>query len=378
MGIRSIVTLPEPPADGSPIDPSAFPSTVPGYLIRLVAELRVAGQVVAIGGPFTMGQELVSTEGTFDPIRGWQFAEDNTPVAGEYRATAIDAAGIPTSQIQDLQENLTVTKSALEEAGTLNGINPDGLVGGMLYSTVLSYFAINDAVERRDANEIGVLVYRRPSFGSFTGVAQVQFLFGIPGTVSFSGLEMDIDRMVSIAVSKDNKREVQIAYIQQSGFRKSAYEHLIPELMFTDAEHPGEAISAVKALVVAGRQGQQIFILTKDNAASILPQLNIALELKAEIQDAAASGKVVTVSQGPVTVGSWTGVGYTIIDPETGSGAFKISGGVNGAFFQGLEAGFLFILIIGIIVASFPTFASLIVASGLFLGQLRIPVIAAT
>ena len=41
-----------------------------------MAELRLDGEAVASGGLFSMGQELVSREALFDPVRGWQLAED--------------------------------------------------------------------------------------------------------------------------------------------------------------------------------------------------------------------------------------------------------------------------------------------------------------
>jgi hypothetical protein len=342
--------LPEPPADGSPLDPSAFPTALPGYLIHLVAELRVEGQVVASGGSFMMGQELVSTEGVYDPSNGWQFAEYNTPVAGEYRAIAIDAAGIAASQVQALQDRLTATKDALE-MDALTGLTKEDVIGDMLYGTVLNYFAANDVVMQLSAGVMGVLASRRPSFGSFTLVAQPQFLFGIPQSVSFLGLETDIDRLVTIVVSRDNNRETRIAYVQQSGLWQSAFEHLVPELMFTDAERLVGGVSAVKALAEASRQGQRLFTITQGNVASVLPQLSIDPQVKGEIQNAVATGKVATVSQHPVMVGGWAGVGYIILDPETGSGAYKISGGANGGvlILSGALAGIAGVHIVGLV-----------------------------
>ena len=50
-----------------------------------------------------------------------------------------------------------------------------------------------------------------------------------------------------------------------------------------------------------------------------------------EIQNALAAGKEVTVHQSPITQSGWTGSGYIITGPATGAGAYKISGGANGA-----------------------------------------------
>ncbi len=314
----------------TPPDPISFPTELPGYLIRLLPELWVDGNIVATGQAVTMGQTLVSTEGVYDPIRGWQYAESNAPVAGEYRAIAINAAGIATSQVQGLAEKLNAIKAALE-AEQLSDVSKDDLLGEMLYSIVLIYFFANDLVDYFESSIAGVVTYRRPSFGSFTAMAQPQYWFGVPRQVSFRSLELDIDHMVNVVVSKENDRDAMSRYVLQSGFRQSAFEHLVPESMLTDADHPGEAVSAVKAIHVASRQGQRISRINQDNISGALSQLRVDIEVQDEIRQAVAMGMTAIVSQHPITLGSWTGVGYIMIDPATGSGAFKISGGANGA-----------------------------------------------
>ena len=44
------------------------------------------------------------------------------------------------------------------------------------------------------------------------------------------------------------------------------------------------------------------------------------------------------VSKTNVAINSWTGCGYIIIDPDTGEGAYMISGGLNGAYYYFLCA----------------------------------------
>ena len=105
----------------------------------------------------------------------------------------------------------------------------------------------------------------------------------------------------------------------------STLEHQIPEMLFTTEEHPGEAVSAIKALAKASIEGQRIYQITQENVNTVLPQLNVSTDVKNEIRASVAVGKVATVSQNNITVGSWTGVGYIITDPETGAGAYMIS-----------------------------------------------------
>ena len=44
------------------------------------------------------------------------------------------------------------------------------------------------------------------------------------------------------------------------------------------------------------------------------------------------AGKLVTVSRSNIEFQDWNGCGYIILDPETGAGAYMISGGLSGAY----------------------------------------------
>jgi transglutaminase-like putative cysteine protease len=309
---------------------SSTTTSLPGYLIHLTAEMRVDGQVVAMGGTFTMGDDLIASEGLYDPGRGgWDFADDTSPVAGEYIATHVDLQGVSAGQLQALKARLVQTQAKLS-AGQSAGMTKEDITGDILYTAVLSYFADNQAASQLAQRAIGMVEYRKPSFGNFLVSTKTLYWFGIPKVVSFPGLMMDIQRYASINVAKDNNPATAIAYNKQCGGRLSAYEHFIPEKLFTSPASPGQGISAIKALSVANAQGQKIYAINVQNAATVLPQLIISPEVQIEIQNAIAAGKEATVSQGNITIGGWTGVGYIITDPTTGAGAYKISGGANG------------------------------------------------
>jgi len=48
----------------------------------------------------------------------------------------------------------------------------------------------------------------------------------------------------------------------------------------------------------------------------------------------------VTVHENPIDVNGWVGSGYLVIDPETGAGAYLISGGNNGGSISDILNGF--------------------------------------
>ena len=187
------------------------------------------------------------------------------------------------------------------------------------------------------ARAASIVDYRKPSFGNFLANVQTNYWFGIPRKVTFPGLIMDINRYASMNVAKDNNPATAINYNKQMGMNYSAYEHLIPETLFTNPADPirPQAVSAAKAMALATSQGQKIYTLNaanQANHATLLAQITIDPQAKAEIQNALVSGKEVTVHQAPITQSSWKGSGYIITDPATGAGAYKISGGANGGW----------------------------------------------
>ncbi len=46
------------------------------------------------------------------------------------------------------------------------------------------------------------------------------------------------------------------------------------------------------------------------------------------------ANKTVTIPQNNITIGSWAGTAYTALDPDTGAGAYMISGGRAGDFLE--------------------------------------------
>jgi hypothetical protein len=123
------------------------------------------------------------------------------------------------------------------------------------------------------------------------------------------------------------------------GAAGSAFEHAVPERLFADPSKPlddpsqPQGISAVKALAIAASQGQRIYTLNQQNQAyhaSIVAGLGTDADTKSEITNALNAGMEVTVHQSEITANGWTGSGYIILDPESGAGAYKISGGANG------------------------------------------------
>jgi hypothetical protein len=220
------------------------------------------------------------------------------------------------------------------------------------------------------------------SYGLFHLHAQPIKLYGtITTRVSFQGLNMDIGHLRSLRWSQANDPAAWVTYNRMRGQQASALEHATPEQFWVDrkqcrytdengqtvnptlADCP-QAVSAVKALAIAASQGQKIYTITPKNAATALPQLSVSRTVAAEIKNALAAGKEVTVHEKAINAHGFSGVGYILVDPETGAGAYLIEGGGNGGWMTLLAAASVSILSIIVtsttILISMPYFVALI------------------
>ena len=149
------------------------------------------------------------------------------------------------------------------------------------------------------------------------------------------GVVMDIDKILHTKVEVNNDREKLTAYNLSRGPSYSLNENLVPEQLFDNPDTPekeADGISATKALSLAAQQGQTIYTITKANYAEVLPKLNHSDVVITDIRNGINAGKTVTVHATQITLNGWSGTGYTILDPESGAGAYMIGGGLDGGF----------------------------------------------
>ena len=329
--INSFLPVPDP--NDSEVPPEQFPDILPGYLIGLVAEFSQDDAVIYSAAAGTMGSELYETLALWSPAQGWQQAV-NHPTAGEFRAIGLDLQGINKEEAARLQSNVEETKAKLDSAdeSQLATLTKRHMIGDLLHATIYNYLALNDVEDHVQSSLAGVINYRMPSYGIFSTFSLTNYFFGVPHSVSPAGLVMDVDHLATQTTTKDNDRERSADFVRASGMRASALEHQVPEQVFSTAEAPAQGISAVKALTLAGAEGQKIWRIDQGNLSIALASINLGFDIEAEIRNAVNAGKIATVHENPINFAGSSAIGYLLIDPETGGGAYKISRGGNGGF----------------------------------------------
>jgi len=285
--------------------------------------------------------------------------------------------GISQKQLDTLKTRMEATKAKLQQAqaapqdqraAILQGMTGENFTGDMLTATVWGYFVGVESNGKIASTQAQTFDMPALSYGLFHAQVRPNKLYGIVTTgITFQGLNMDIGHMRYIRWVKDdnpvspinNKPELTangksaaqnrwVAYNRTRGQNTSAMEHAAPEQFWADkntcsytdengqVQNPTlspctQAISAVKAIAIAQSEGQKIYTITPQNAATALSKLPVGGDVGTEIRNAVQAGKEVVVHEKAITSNGWTGYGYIIIDPDTGAGSYLIEGGSNGA-----------------------------------------------
>lgn len=317
---------------GQITDLSQLPQSIPAYLVQVVPELKLDGEVVKTGSAMRLGGELDFLSRLTHAGRALP-ANSYAVVAGSYLAVAADSGNISPEALQAARDRLGRTRDALAggDPAAAAALTREDLLGDLFHAGLLGYYAQLAGM----AHAMGLRQHAHhilaAGMGTYGYEPAVSYFFGVPRALKPGGAAMNLP-MVHVAGQGANDGARKRDYLFQVGLLSSALEHAVPEQMFTSAQSPGEAISAVKALQKANAAGQRIYRLTQANQAAALPAIHHDALVMQEIQDALAAGKEVITHTDAVAVPGWSGAGYILYDPQTGDGAFKIGGGANGAF----------------------------------------------
>lgn len=320
----------------------------PAYLVQVKAELKIDGQVMGSGSPvglgykqnftITMGSAGVTEEKVVNPVK-----------AGAFYAVGLDFQKVESAELLKIANKIKQIQPSVTE----QNIYTDEVLGEILNGAAKAYFGQVDLTNEFLAEKYGIRATRLIS-EAMTGLDVVgTYLFYAPVEISPGGMFIDVDRDVVSTVSQNGQRQDERAYMVASGIQASAMEHVIWEELL---DVP--AVSTIKVLNEANQRGIPIYTVTKENIDRVLPELEVSQTVKIDITNAVNSGRIVTVPKQNITYYNWNGTGYLIMDPESGSAAYMISGGTAG----GMAA----------IAVAMATLVSLVIGTYLFIDALAL------
>jgi transglutaminase-like putative cysteine protease len=145
-----------------------------------------------------------------------------------------------------------------------------------------------------------------------------------PISFDWKGVAVDADLRASAPAGVEG-RAAEPRFALMSGLEGSILENRLFEDLWNVP-----SVSTAKALQLAAQQGTSVLTVTSGNLDAVLPGLPFDAAVRAEIRDAALRGFTVRVPEAPVSYLAWTGVGYWILDEETGESAWQLQGGHSG------------------------------------------------
>jgi hypothetical protein len=314
---------------------SQFPAAIPAYLIEVVPELRVNNSVVMTGAPTGLGQDFtVAFNPTFVTSGVKPFSY--TVPAGSYLAFAVVAGSISRVQWAAVGTRLAATNAVLsaQDPVQLAALTREQILGDLFQSELLAYYA--QYIDKSDA--LGLVENGHhelaAGIGSFGFEPTVDSVFGIPRSVKAGGVIMNVP-IVNVTKIDSADSSLTPDFVIALGALSSVLESTVPQAAFAVAAvSPGDSVSAAILLTRASQAGQRIYQITQANQALALSNIHHNTAAMSEISSAVAMGKTVITHTDPISVSGWTGSGYVILDPSTGDGAWKISGGANGNYLK--------------------------------------------
>ena len=319
--------LPAAPADGSPVPPSAWPASLPGYLVHVKVELRLEGELIASGGEFILGSELPATIAVYDPDQG-QWVETSLRVfAGETHALVLDAHDIGAAELAAAKARWATIQTALATPASAQTLSREQVAGEALRQLALGYLATTDANARLFQRAADMVQVRLPSLARALTPATVQTAYGIVTQVSFPGVALDVDRLQGAVVARVGGEDAA-AYARQDMMRNAAYGHLVLERLLANDGAITPAASAIKVLASAATQTNPVYQIDAQNALALLPMVQTSATTRQALQDAAQTGRTLRVPQQPVVLGGWQGHAVAIED-EGGAGLYALLDGAR-------------------------------------------------
>ena len=304
-------------ADQAVIDNAAAnnQTSFPAYLVNVIPCIKMDSQTIWQGNAVNMGTpQVLNVTVQYSTIND---SRDYNVVAGDLDVLGLDAAVVTSGVWQ--------AHTAAHDLTT--GQDP-AYVQELLYQLMLGYWGELDTYSELVKRQNRIASYRLPSFGMASTPLSIQYNFGVPQSATYDSRMLDVKENRIAAVGYGNDPHAAKYFVEQEGFISSYLESGICDQMFL--RKPGDSVSAATALQIANENGIKIYHLTSTNLSSELAQISINNDAEQDIENAVASGMEAYVPARDLSVDGFNGVGYVLLDPTTGSGAYRISGGRDG------------------------------------------------
>ncbi|MFH0774523.1 MAG: hypothetical protein V2A53_03375, partial [bacterium] len=204
-----------------------------------------------------------------------------------------------------------------------NGFFSEDVAGDYLFILGKGYFGQVGIMDEIGSSYIHLPFFKDICSANLFVEADVNYIFGMPYTMSIRGLSIDADRNICAVIGDQGKIK---EFMTISGYTSSVLEHAIWEKWYGEG-----AVSAIKAIQIAIEIGIPVYDIDSSNV-NIVDGFNITSLAKQNIKNAINAGNIAKCPQSSISYNGWQGVGYIISDPTTGEGRYEIADVSGGLF----------------------------------------------
>ncbi|MEE9176019.1 MAG: hypothetical protein V3U19_07580 [Thermodesulfobacteriota bacterium] len=236
--------------------------------------------------------------------------------ADEKSAIVIDA---PRTEYLTYNRTFERVKT-LQVAGDNEALAREGL-----YLIGSNFFMSSDFYTDGLADSFGLRWARaKPSIVFVTKENRVESFGGVPFAVENGGTSVDL-KYDQVALSSTMNETVE--FNLRRGLTVSGYEGTVLEVFYQNIT----GISTIEVLNRAFAENVPVYFITQDTLGK-LDILSISSGDKEIIKNLLLQSPsyFAMVPAETITIGNWSGVGYAIIDGESGAGKYLLSGGLAG------------------------------------------------
>jgi transglutaminase-like putative cysteine protease len=281
-------------------------------------KLLVEDEVVGVGVPIPIGERHLLTMRFYDVWGSEAGIAEKHLTAGSHYVITLALQRITPKFLGERIEKLEREFAELTPGELL----PIGAILEILYTLGVGWFMQLDVTAHLQAQTGGVIWTRLPSVAVTEWDALIAHQDGrhYPARKE-GGMNIDVIRSAVSPFSVVGDFEDVKGWMVSTGKIGSTLEHLIFEQFFRIA-----SVSTMRILAFASNHRIPIYHIHSGNVDEILPKLNTWFAVKHHIRDAIEKGWVVLVPQRNIEFGDWFGIGWMIVDPQTGAGGYLIAG----------------------------------------------------
>ena len=289
-------------------------TSLPVYLVRQKTVLKVDDAIVASAAARTMGSPEWWSYRIIGPSEtGVEEEFKRESAVGDANVFSVDAVGFTAAQASKRYQ----------------AVNPNTALEN-LHHLGLGYFIRTNISDEALAKLKGFVWNRLPSVGLFNSPLTVVYSWGVPRSGTYNTYGVDVPRLRHATVTKEGASTSEWAdFNVQLGIKNSYLEAQVIDEVF---ELPRSfSVAATQVMVEASRQGKKIYRIDSRNASDFFSKARLGQKIEAGMREFINAGYVVTAPAERISTRNWDAEGYIATDPQTGSGAYIVGTGANGA-----------------------------------------------